>query len=784
MERVDIVIKPSLKVMFWQYWEKYRIILFSAPFGSGKTSVAHALLNKQNMITFNGEQSVFLEEPFPSAYDTILIDDFQYLRDETRQQKLCMWMRDNPKKHFVLLSRGVLPGWLMPFQFTGLLGVIGIQDLVFDRESTRNFLEMNHCTVSDAELTAILRDTEGYPLAMTSLVRHLTEGFPYSADVHDMIKRDLYHYIEDGVYRRFPTRLRQLLLYLAPFEEFDASVAKLVSGDSDIHEVLSVILHETTMLVNNGTEHYKFWPLFRQYLFWQIEQECSPEEQKDIYRQAGLYYALHNDYPHAMECYMQSGDHHKISELLIKNAQQHVGLGYYYEMERYYLAMPREEILRSPVLMSGMSMLTSLCMDYEASEQWYTELRNYAARLKKTDANYKEAKSRLLYLDIALPQRGVRDMAAIMSTAFHVMTSEGLKIPSFSVTSTLPSIMNGGKDFCEWSKKDDFLYATLRKPVEAVLGKDGVGLADCGICESKFEKGENVSSRVLALMSRVNEVQRKGTSDIWFAIIGLLARVQISQGKIHAALDTLERARENFIEIGETRFLPNLDAMKCRVWLRMGDMESVSEWMQQKAPSQVPYFRTLWRYQYLTKAMVQIANNEPEDALLTLAPLLPFCEHCGRVMDTIYYHVLTAICYHRLKNDAWKKQLHAALDSSCEYRFVMPIAQFGAAVLPLLNSYHWKKDAKFYQKIIAATREQTVNYPDFLRPATVLMTPLTPAELQVLKLICYNRSNQEIADILGVKLTTVKSQVRSILQKLDVSRRSEAKECAERLHLV
>ena len=30
-------------------------------------------------------------------------------------------------------------------------------------------------------------------------------------------------------------------------------------------------------------------------------------------------------------------------------------------------------------------------------------------------------------------------------------------------------------------------------PVEAVLGRDGVGLADCAIAESKFEKGEDVT---------------------------------------------------------------------------------------------------------------------------------------------------------------------------------------------------------------------------------------------------------------------------------------------------
>ena len=41
-------------------------------------------------------------------------------------------------------------------------------------------------------------------------------------------------------------------------------------------------------------------------------------------------------------------------------------------------------------------------------------------------------------------------------------------LPPFSVTSTLPSIMNGGKDFSDWSKRDDLLYKTLRIPVESV----------------------------------------------------------------------------------------------------------------------------------------------------------------------------------------------------------------------------------------------------------------------------------------------------------------------------
>ena len=52
------------------------------------------------------------------------------------------------------------------------------------------------------------------------------------------------------------------------------------------------------------------------------------------------------------------------------------------------------------------------------------------------------------------------------------------------------------------------------------------------------------------------------------------------------------------------------------------------------------------------------------------------------------------------------------------------------------------------------------------------------------QLLCGNRSNQEIADILGVKVATVKTHVIHILQKLGVKRRGEAKEVAQKLHII
>jgi LuxR family maltose regulon positive regulatory protein len=54
----------------------------------------------------------------------------------------------------------------------------------------------------------------------------------------------------------------------------------------------------------------------------------------------------------------------------------------------------------------------------------------------------------------------------------------------------------------------------------------------------------------------------------------------------------------------------------------------------------------------------------------------------------------------------------------------------------------------------------------------------------VLRLICQDKSNTEIGQVLGIKLPTVKTHVSHILAKLGVRRRSQAASEARRLRLV
>lgn len=689
----NVVIRPSVREQYQKFMARGRVLFFTAPCGFGKSTLAETLLARQQVLSLTAGEPDFALPADDKDWQVLLIDDLRQMTEEPDQQALCQLIREYSDRRFVLLSRGAVPGWLMAFQYAGLMAVLDADALLFDREDIRSLFRQQGTPVSESELSEILRETSGYPLGVAVIAHCMAGGRPYGPELIAQGYHEVFFYFEAAVYRRFDLPIRRFLLELAPFESFDAELARMVSGDPHAGERLAWLQHNTTMLRPDDVQRFRFWPQFRTFLLWEMDREYSEEKRRTVLGRGGLYYEL-------------------------------------------------------------------------------------------KDAAGRQARGRLAWLDISLPQRGVTDLTAIIPSAYRLLVNKEVTLPAFSVTSALPSIMNGGKDFSEWSRRDDLLYQTIRVPVEAILGRDGVGLPDCAIAESKFEKGEDITARMLALMPRLGEIQRDGTPDIEFAAVGLLARSQLAAGHSQDARRTLESLRQRFAESGQSRFLPNIDAMLCRVDLRTGDTDAVDSWYREKAPRDPLSINIMKRYQYFTQAMAELAQGRPQAALLTLAPLEPYCIACQRKMDHTTLLLLRAVAQYRLKDEAWRQSLTDALRIAAGLGFIRPVSCCGAALLPLLQALPSPEEESWYRQVVAFARVQAARYPYFLVPPLPPGEEMTATELQVLRLMCADKSNAEIGRILDIKLPTVKTHVSHILTKLNVSRRSEAKTAARRLWLV
>jgi len=86
---------------------------------------------------------------------------------------------------------------------------------------------------------------------------------------------------------------------------------------------------------------------------------------------------------------------------------------------------------------------------------------------------------------------------------------------------------------------------------------------------------------------------------------------------------------------------------------------------------------------------------------------------------------------------------------------------------------------------IIIEKEVFVNEIPFLINQEVInRLKISKRELEVLSLMASGKSNREIATELYVSLSTIKSHVANLFEKLDVKRRTQAVETAKKLHIL
>jgi NarL family two-component system response regulator LiaR len=84
------------------------------------------------------------------------------------------------------------------------------------------------------------------------------------------------------------------------------------------------------------------------------------------------------------------------------------------------------------------------------------------------------------------------------------------------------------------------------------------------------------------------------------------------------------------------------------------------------------------------------------------------------------------------------------------------------------------------EKEVYVTRNENF----ILDTSLVSQLELSKRELEILRLLAQGHSNQEIAAKLFISLSTVKTHIQNLFEKLDVKRRIQAVEKAKRLNLI
>lgn len=146
--------------------------------------------------------------------------------------------------------------------------------------------------------------------------------------------------------------------------------------------------------------------------------------------------------------------------------------------------------------------------------------------------------------DLAMTEKDIRKFFQEYGVYTDDESIRQITLPELCVTANAPSMINGGKDFCEWTRHDKEIADGMGKILPAVLGKYGPGLIELGLAESYFEKGADLYE-VIRLASRGQiQAESHGKVEQEFVAAGIIARVHVMSGHIEDANFMIERFEE------------------------------------------------------------------------------------------------------------------------------------------------------------------------------------------------------------------------------------------------
>lgn len=230
--------------------------------------------------------------------------------------------------------------------------------------------------------------------------------------------------------------------------------------------------------------------------------------------------------------------------------------------------------------------------------------------------------------------------------------------------------------------------------------------------------------------------------------------------------------------------LHQAEALRASIAIATGDLDFTRNWAIARGLFSESAHENATMDEAMTLARLHIAVGDADQAIQLLEGLRAAAERDARLHDLIHVLVLESLAYlDQFELDQAVDVLGQALARSETGRYIRVYIDEGGPMLRLLRIAHRRgTNVPYIEELLAAAGET----PGALTRVThvELVEPITPREVDVLRLIALGLTNKEIGEELYVSVATVKRHITNLNGKLGVSSRTEAVQKARRLKLL
>lgn len=749
--------------------------------GFGKTALVRNYYDNTSFLYFDmlSDSASILDLEVPTKKKTlVVIDNLSFISNSLIKDKVLEIACDN-QFHCILISRAKCPEWLVSSStYLGHFTIITENDLALSLNDTKILLENNGiCDLNDNDIISIHKYTKGHPLFTRYIANRMLSLYPssdrkpsFDENVKQGVWKLLSDYLDKEILDKWSESLINFTIKMSIVPAFSIPLAVEITEINNIEDMISQA-EEIDDILDFHDGLYSISMPLKKYFNSKMYSLYSKELIDEIYNNAGRYYKRHHKILDAFRMYEKSDNKNQQLELLIENARLNPSDGYLTELKSAYFSLDEEIIKEHPELMAAVCMLYSLNLDVTNSDYWYDVLKERSETL--TGKTQKVAKRYLTYLDVACIHKPGQNVLHILKNVATTVFDKNIVVPEWALTCNGPTIMNGGRDFCEWSKNDRELYTALSTPFKTIFGKSSAGMAELSLAESFLEKGES-DYEIMRLVSKGQmDADMRGRAELSFVALGLLAQLHI----IHNHTDDAIRLITSFKEKNpdaNPKLIHNIDTFLCRIDLIMGNMDKVKDWLD-NAPDEILDFNVLLRYSYMCKIRCYLAFDKYDEAYSLLNKMIYYADLCERKYIKMECLILMSILERRKNLPEWDSTLCSALEMAENYHFIRIISREGVAVFDMLKKCSYKfKNAAYKKQLFDEVEQVAETFPSYLSEKQCEKTSISDNALTILKLQAQGFSNEEISRTLYISLNTVKYHCKENYRKLGVNNKSAA----------
>lgn len=363
------------------------------------------------------------------------------------------------------------------------------------------------------------------------------------------------------------------------------------------------------------------------------------------------------------------------------------------------------------------------------------------------------------------------------------------------ITDNRMSIINGMDDFTNYSA---FILENPDEFISMYDNENKRGAYDISesiakiILAEVYYQADDCYNALIMINSALAFLEKKDNVEIWVVAKYIQLCIMIVTGQLKAIFPLVDSMKEDVINSHNKQLIANYEALV--VWCALYDDEwdIIDDWMENKAPNEFGNIEFEDALACFVKARVYYFQGKYYSLITLLQALENVLKNRGRVMQLCELYMLMAMALYadNRKKDAFE-YFEKILKECAEREFVRLLADEGEPIYRMISEYLESKEEdkdnkvsdeqiKFLKRVRKASKNIAIEFPHYLKEHRVDQANLTKREQEILKLLTKNRSNLEIAELLGCSVNTVKYHMKNIFKKLDVNNRKDAVAAAKK----